>query len=174
MDITVAKMQPTIKNYPILKTIMNSTLKEILHEILESDWHLFKDLSGMEIIQDSRLRKMINLRKYSIYSFKYAITPLKKQDFLEEHVQVYIALEKTTKEIIGFSIWARNLQLEEYNILVFVYVFQKHRRNYVAKKLLEGAKTKVILVDEPNLETRKLLSKYFKEKTILGLKDEYE
>jgi hypothetical protein len=117
---------------------------------------------------------MINLRKYSIYSFKYAITPLKKQDFLEEHVQVYIALEKTTKEIIGFSIWARNLQLEEYNILVFVYVFQKHRRNYVAKKLLEGAKTKVILVDEPNLETRKLLSKYFKEKTILGLKDEYE
>lgn len=155
---------------------MDNALKEILHDVMIKDWHIFKDLKGMEIAEDIRFHNFLRVRKYSPYQFKYAISPLKKKDFLELTVMVYIAIDtnEESSKIAGFSIWAYNTQLEEYDMLVYLYVFSEFRRNKIAKKLISCHQSLVILPDEGNNITRNLLSTYFREKVVFGIKDSYK
>jgi hypothetical protein len=55
-----------------------------------------------------------------------------------------------------------------------VYVFEIFRRRKIAKTLIESNKVKIILTDEPTMQTRNLFSLYFQKNTIYGYKDEYE
>ena len=130
----------------------------------------------MEIVTDKRFKNLFKIKKYSPIKLKYAISPLLKQDLLESHVLVYVAIDKSNgaNTPIGFSVWASNEQLEEYDILAFIYVFSEYRRKHIAKQLVDCNKTKVILVDEPDFKSGKMLETYYADKTVYGRKDGYE
>ena len=173
MELKIAKLQPTEKNCIVLRGIIDIALKEILQGLLVYDWHLFKDLKGTEIVTDQRLRTLIKKHKYNWHDFKYAVSPIKKQDVMEENVRVFIAQNttKTGKSVVGFIVWAKNNELLEYDLLELLYVFKKYRRNGIGRKLIEKGETKYILVDQRPDDIKTLLKDYFDEKTIFGIHD---
>ena len=122
MEVKIAKLQPTEKNYTILRSITESALTEQLHELLRQDWHLYKDMKGFEILSDKRLETLLGKHKYNWNNFKYIVQPVRQEDLQGETVKVFVARidQPEGKQIGGYLVWAKNNELDEYDILLFM------------------------------------------------------
>ena len=173
LTVKIATLQPTKKNYEILVKVMDNALREMLKDIMTPDWHLFKDMKGSEIFIDQRFKNFIRMRKYPATKFRNAITPVKEEDFLKKNVSIDVVLDNETNSIVGFTIWAFNMELQEHNMLVYIYVFVNHRRKKIAKELIEHHKTEVIIADTSEI-VRIVLKKYFEKKVVFMIKNELD
>ena len=94
---------------------------------------------------------------------------------MESHALMQVALDITNgkKNVTGFSIWSYNNEMEEHDMLEFLYTFIKYRKNHIAVELVKNFSGKVLLVNEPSIYIRKLLTTYYPN-SIIGKKINFE